>query len=204
MSLAIASPKSTATAEVATSASAEPAKTVHLDAPLADRLKVASCVLSPISARKIAPNVDKKSFQSIPLHIARVRLSRTELCKGLVPPADSLPASSDSTAVCNQGRLGPLRGQHSRTVDSTATGSQARYSHPRRRPKKGCPCPATAGARNLCKESTCDVGHLTLPFAQARELTRSPHPDVPCQHPTRNSYCLVWTSRLRKALHLRV
>ena len=62
---ATASPARTAIADVETSASALAAKTYHRDDPLDARLSVASCVLSPISARKIARNVDPNSFQSI-------------------------------------------------------------------------------------------------------------------------------------------
>lgn len=66
--LLTASPAITAIADVATSATADPANTTHLDDPPAASDSVASCVLSPISARKIAANVDAKSFQSIPEH----------------------------------------------------------------------------------------------------------------------------------------
>lgn len=62
---AIASPNTTAIADVATSAKAEPANTTQREAPDADMLKVASWVLSPISAMNIAPKVVRNSFQSM-------------------------------------------------------------------------------------------------------------------------------------------
>jgi len=59
------SPPRTASADVATSASAEPANTTHFDFDSAESESAASCVLSPSSATKIAPKVVAKSFQSM-------------------------------------------------------------------------------------------------------------------------------------------
>src|SRR5262245_53316896 len=61
-----ADPASTAIAEVAISASAEPANTAHLARAPAAIDSVASCVLSPSSATKIAPKVEARVFQSMP------------------------------------------------------------------------------------------------------------------------------------------
>jgi hypothetical protein len=62
--LPTASPAITAIADVVTSARAAPKKTLHLDPDVAKE-KVATWVLSPISARKTAANVDMRSFQSM-------------------------------------------------------------------------------------------------------------------------------------------
>ncbi len=58
------SPAATAMALVSTSARAEAANTTQREAPPLAAERVASWVLSPISARKMAANVEKKSFQS--------------------------------------------------------------------------------------------------------------------------------------------
>ena len=63
--LVTASPASTAIAEVAHRASAEPANTDHLAWVPAESERVASCVLSPSSATNTAPNVENRIFQSI-------------------------------------------------------------------------------------------------------------------------------------------
>src|SRR5262245_28367064 len=62
---ASASPTRTAMALVRTSAAAEPRNTTRRDFPEAARLSVASCVLSPSSARKTSPNVAASSFRSM-------------------------------------------------------------------------------------------------------------------------------------------
>src|SRR5262245_61286124 len=54
-----ASPTSTAIADVATSADADPRNTAHRDRPVVAKASVASCVLSPSSAKNTAPNVVK-------------------------------------------------------------------------------------------------------------------------------------------------
>src|SRR5690349_10779871 len=59
------SPASTAIADVEISAPAEPRKIAQRELPPAASVKVASCVLSPSSARKTAAKVDPTSLQSI-------------------------------------------------------------------------------------------------------------------------------------------
>src|SRR5205814_7311817 len=65
IALVRASPATTAMALVATRARAAPANTIHFDRPPAASDSVASWVLSPSSARKTAPKVEAKSFQSM-------------------------------------------------------------------------------------------------------------------------------------------
>src|SRR5262245_39798354 len=65
------SPAATAIAEVLTRASAAAANTTQREAPPLAAESVASWVLSPISARKMAMNVEVKSFQSTAREHAR-------------------------------------------------------------------------------------------------------------------------------------
>src|SRR5690554_4585391 len=67
------SPTPTAIAELTVRASALATKTSHFVFEPAESESVASCVLSPSSATKMATNVDKKSFQAIEAeHSARL------------------------------------------------------------------------------------------------------------------------------------
>jgi hypothetical protein len=112
-----ASPASTAIADVATRASAEPAKTTQRDEPPAASDSVASWVLSPISARNMAAKVDAKSFQSIGRSFYLTSATRAKGKRARPPFKPCVPNRGDDGWLWGLNR-GPERSFGRRHTDS--------------------------------------------------------------------------------------
>src|SRR5690349_13964489 len=96
-----ASPRSTPMADVVTSAPAAPTKIAPRDPPAADMANVASCVLSPSSARKMAAKLWTTVFQSMgpSEEIAQVARQQDGLLEEDLPVGDTERAVDPSQDV---------------------------------------------------------------------------------------------------------